>query len=162
MLCDVRIVAEDAKLSFMFTKRGLVPELAAHLLVPRVVGLSHGADLLMSGRMFRGEEAARIGLASEAVPRDKVFAVAMEKARSYAHAAPASVAFVKKLVWEAARTPMSMPEVQEAEGRMFSYLGKQPDFKEGIASFVERRTPQWKMSTNKLPADLLDPFDSKL
>merc|ERR1712216_183820 len=118
MLCDVRIVAEDAKLSFMFTRRGLVPELAAHMLVQRVAGLSNAADLLMSGRMFDGKEAARIGLASIAVPKEQVLPLAMEKARGYADAAPASVAFVKKLVWEAAmqRTPMSMQRVAEIEG----------------------------------------------
>merc|ERR1712091_73195 len=88
----------------------------------------------------------------------------MEKARGYADAAPASVAFVKKLVWEAAmqRTPMSMQRVAEIEGDIFSFVGKLPDFKEGIASFVEKRKPAWKMSTNKdLPQDLLDPLGKK-
>lgn len=159
MLCDVRIVAEDAKLAFLFTKRGLVPELAAHMLVTRAAGLSNAADLLMSGRMFDGKEAARIGLASMAVPKDQVLSVAMEKARSYADAAPASVAFVKRLFWEVVRRPMSMPEVQQIEEDVFSFVGKLPDFKEGIASFVEKRKPVWKISTsNDLPRDLLDPL----
>merc|ERR1711920_56058 len=103
------------------------------------------------------------GLASIAVPRDQVLTVAMEKARSYADAAPASVAFVKKLVWECARTPMSMPQVQEVEGDMFSFLGKLPDFKEGIASFVERRKPEWKTSvSHDLPQNLLNPLGKTL
>lgn len=162
MLADVRIVAEDAKLAFLFTKRGLVPELGAHLVVTRVCGMSNAADLLMSGRVFDGKEAARIGLASVAVPADQVLAVAMEKARTYADAAPASVAFVKKLVWAAATTPMTWSEVSKTEDDIFAWVGKKPDFPEGIASFVERRKPAWKVSLNNdLPADLLDPLGTK-
>ena len=54
MTCDVRYVAEDAKLQFAFTRRGVIPELASHVIVPRVAGLSNAADLMLSGRIFRG------------------------------------------------------------------------------------------------------------
>src|SRR5947207_8179010 len=74
LLADVRFVADDAKISFAFVRRGMMPELASHAILPKVVGLSNAADLLLTGRMISGEEAARIGLASAALPRDEVLA----------------------------------------------------------------------------------------
>jgi len=64
MLCDIRLAADTAKMGFVFTRRGMMPELAAHLIVQRVVGFSNAADLLLSGRIFTAQEAARIGLVS--------------------------------------------------------------------------------------------------
>ena len=71
MLFDIRYVAEDAKLSFVFTRRGIVPEANSTWLVPRLIGLSRGLDLLLSGRQFSGREAAEWGLASQALPADR-------------------------------------------------------------------------------------------
>ena len=68
MMCDVRFVAEDAKIQFAFVRRGMIPELASHAIVARVAGLSNAADLLLSGRMIRGREAAALGLATAALP----------------------------------------------------------------------------------------------
>lgn len=69
MLCDIRLAADTAKMGFVFTRRGMMPELAAHLIVQRVAGFSNAADLLMSGRIFTAEEAARLGLVSRVLPR---------------------------------------------------------------------------------------------
>ena len=66
LTCDVRFVAEDAKLQFAFVRRGVIPELASHAILPRVVGFSRAADLLLSGRIFSGREAAALGLAPRA------------------------------------------------------------------------------------------------
>lgn len=63
MLCDIRIATEDAKLDFVFTRRGMIPELTAHLRVQRVAGFSNAADLLLSGRIFLGREAVSLGIA---------------------------------------------------------------------------------------------------
>ena len=68
MMCDIRFVAADAKIQFAFVRRGILPELASHAIVARVAGLSNAADLLLSGRMIRGSEAAELGLASAALP----------------------------------------------------------------------------------------------
>ena len=63
--CDIRFVAADAKLSFAFTRRGVAPELGSHYLLPRIVGFSNAADLLLSGRTFSGagRRWARTGVA---------------------------------------------------------------------------------------------------
>ena len=153
MLCDMRIVADDAKLGFVFTRRGMMPELGAHLLVQRVVGFSTAADLLMSGRVFRGEEAAALGLASEALPRDQVLERAIAIARDYRLTAPVSVAITKRLLWEGLETGFAA--MQQRENRLFAWLGNQPDAREGIESFVQKREPAWRLSASRdLPDDL--------
>lgn len=149
MLCDIRIVAEDAKMGFVFTRRGMIPELAAHLLVQRVAGLSNAADLLMSGRIFLGAEAAALGVASQALPKDQVLDAAMAKAAEYRLTAPVSVAITKELLWQG--LSLSMNEMLQKEGPLFAWVGNQPDAREGVMSFVEKRDPEWKQSVRNMP-----------
>lgn len=144
LLADVRIVAEDAKISFAFVRRGMIPELGSHAILPRVLGLSNAADLLLSGRMISGREAAELGLASVAVPAGEVVATARAHAREYASAAPVSVAIAKWLVWENLR-----PDIEATtrrENPLFAWIGRQADAREGIESFLQRRSPDWKLS----------------
>ena len=149
MLCDIRIVAEDAKMGFVFTRRGMIPELAAHLLVQRVAGLSNAADLLMSGRIFPGTEAAALGIASRALPREQVLDAALAKAADYRLTAPVSVAITKRLLWQG--LSLSMSEMLKKEGPLFAWAGNQPDAREGIVSFMEKRDPEWKQSVRDMP-----------
>jgi len=144
MLCDIRIAAEDAKMGFVFTRRGMIPELASHLVVQRVAGFSTAADLLMSGRIFMGEEAAQLGIASKALPAGEVLDHALEIARDYVNAAPVSVAITKRLLWEGLDS--NVKEMRKREGPLFAWAGNQPDAKEGIRSFVEKRQPEWTLS----------------
>ena len=144
MQCDLRLVARDAKLAFAFVRRGVIPELGSHSILPRVIGFSRAADLLLSGRTIRGEEAAALGLASEVLPADAVVPRAQEWARDIAvNAAPASVAIAKRLLWEGVtETP---PETMAKEKPLLEWAGKQADAAEGVRSFLERRTPQWNL-----------------
>ena len=66
---DIRIAAVDAKLSFAFVQRGIVTELASTYILPRLVGIARACDLMLTGRIFLGEEAARLGVVNEAVER---------------------------------------------------------------------------------------------
>ncbi len=147
MLCDMRLVAEDAKLQFAFTRRGVIPELASHVIVARVAGFSNAADLLLSGRMIRGAEAAALGLASQALPAHEVLPAAQERARDFANAAPVSVAISKRLLWEGLTS--SVPEMLAREGKVFAWAGNQVDAKEGVLSFLEKRPPRWKLSASR-------------
>ncbi len=144
MLADVRFVAADAKISFAFVRRGMMPELASHAILPKIVGLSNAADLLLSGRMISGEEAARIGLATAALPREEVLGAAQARAREVQQAAPVSVAISKRLLWE--NLLGEIASTTRKENKLFAWLGSQPDAAEGITSFLERREPKWTMS----------------
>jgi len=144
MQCDLRLVARDAKLAFSFVRRGIIPELGSHSILPRVIGFSRAADLLLSGRTIRGEEAAALGLASEALPAEAVVPRAQEWARDVAvNAAPASVAITKRLLWEGVtETPR---ETMAKAKPLLAWVGKQVDAAEGVRSFLERRPPEWKL-----------------
>jgi enoyl-CoA hydratase/carnithine racemase len=142
--CDLRLVASDAKLAFAFVRRGIIPELGSHAILPRVIGFSRAADLLLSGRTIRGQQAAELGLASEALPAEAVVPRAMEWARDVAaNAAPASVAIAKRLLWEGVtETPR---ETMAKERPLLAWVGEQTDAAEGVRSFLERRPPEWKL-----------------
>ncbi|MEA3218259.1 MAG: hypothetical protein QOJ19_4415 [Acidimicrobiia bacterium] len=143
LLADVRIVAEDAKISFAFVRRGMIPELASHAILPRVLGLSNAADLLMSGRMITGREAAAMGLASAAVPAAEVLPLATERAREFVSAAPVSVAITKRLIWQ--NLMADIGATTKRENQLFTWAGQQADAREGIESFLQRRAPDWKL-----------------
>lgn len=147
LTCDLRFVAEDAKLQFAFVRRGVLPELASHTLLPRVIGFSRAADLLLTGRQFSGREAAELGLASRALPAAEVLPAAREKAREFALAAPLAVALSKQLLWEG--LALDAPAMMKREGPPFALLGAHPDTREGIAHFIEKRAPRWKGSVSK-------------
>ncbi len=150
MSCDIRIVAEDAKIQFAFVRRGLIPELSSHVIVARVAGFSRAADLMLSGRMITGRELAEMGLASQAVPATEVLPKALECAREFLKAAPVSVAISKRLLWEGLTA--SVPEIDKREFPLFRWICRQPDTIEGITSFLQKRDPKWTMSpTRDLP-----------
>ena len=149
MTCDVRYVAEDAKLAFAFVRRGAMPELASHAIVPRVAGFSVAAELLLSGRIFRGAEAAELGLVTKALPAAEVLPAAIALATDIAvNAAPVSVAIAKRLLWDA--MDKSVAEVSAIENRLFRAVASLPDAREGIAAFVDKRAPTW---TGKVTTD---------
>ncbi len=144
--CDLRIAASGAKIGFVFSRRGQLPELASHAVLPRVVGLSNAADLLLGGRLITGDEAASMGLVSAAVPVEEVLPAAMAKAREMATlAAPVSMAVSKRLLWES----MGVEAMLRREQPLFDWVAKQADSVEGITSFLEKRDPEWKLSATR-------------
>ena len=151
MLCDIRLAAEGAKMGFVFTRRGMMPELAAHLIVQRVAGLSNAADVLLSGRIFKAEEALEMGIVSKVFPKDQLLEAAQAMARDYANTAPASVAITKRLLWKGLDS--SPEKMMKAEGPTFAWLGNQADAKEGIMSFLEKRSPDWQLSAQDVPEE---------
>jgi enoyl-CoA hydratase/carnithine racemase len=155
MMCDVRYVAENAKIQFAFVRRGVIPELASHVIVARVAGFSNAADLLFSGRIIRGSEAAELGLATKALPAEEVLPAALDRARDIAvNTAPVSVAISKRLLWEGITA--SVPQMLEREGALFLWAGNQADAREGVVSFLEKRDPDWKLSIRRdKPKNLL-------
>ncbi|MDQ2649399.1 MAG: enoyl-CoA hydratase-related protein [Actinomycetota bacterium] len=155
MLFDLRVVAEDAKLGFVFTRRGIVPDANIHWLLPRLVGVERALELLMTGRMFSGADAVAMGLALEALPKDEVLPRALELARELAvHSAPAAVGLVKQLTYEfLGETDRKAAFARET--KVIWWSGEQPDAVEGVMSFLEKRTPAWQTSKHaELPADL--------
>jgi enoyl-CoA hydratase/carnithine racemase len=150
---DIRIAAEDAKLSFAFTRRGLIPEANSLWLLSRAVGSSRALELLLTGRTFTGAEAAELGLVTRALPVDRVLEATLEVARDIAaNTAPASVATTKRMFYEQLASPDRVGS-RAAERKAFLWFASQPDGREGITSFLERRSPAWTMSKHSAPPD---------
>ncbi|MDZ7679948.1 MAG: enoyl-CoA hydratase-related protein [Acidimicrobiales bacterium] len=151
---DIRIAAEDAKMGLVFIRRGWIPELGAHWLLPRLVGMSNAMDLLLTGRIFTGAEAAEMGLVSQALPAADVLPAALDKAHQIAgKCAPVSVALSKRLAWQMLEET-DHAAAQATDGELYRWTTQQPDSREGVSSFLEKRTPQWTMSkTGDLPPD---------
>lgn len=141
---DLRVVAEDAKLGFVFARRGVLPELNATMTLPLMTGIPRALELLMTGRIFSGRDAVAYGLANEALPAEQVLPRAMELAREIAvNAAPLPVALVKRLVWENAALGTTLADVQRRNSQLFRWTTQQPDAQEGPASFLQKRDPNW-------------------
>jgi enoyl-CoA hydratase/carnithine racemase len=151
---DIRIAAEDAKLSFAFVLRGAIPEANSHWLLPRLIGASRATELLLTGRTFTGREAAEIGLVVRAVPREQVLAEALALGQEIAdNVAPLSASIVKKLINEGMERTDRIG-AQRRENALFKWIVKQEDAREGVVSYLERRRPRWGLSKNaELPAE---------
>jgi enoyl-CoA hydratase/carnithine racemase len=143
MLCDIRIVSETAKIQYAMVRRGVIPELGSHALLPRVIGFAKAAELMLTGRQFLGAEAVELGIASRAVPADRVLAVATEMARDVVvNVAPVSAALAKKLMWEGLN--VSVDRMLALESSLLPTLASMPDSGEGVRAFFERREPRWQ------------------
>jgi enoyl-CoA hydratase/carnithine racemase len=153
---DIRIAAEDAKYGFVFNRRGVIPEINSQWLVPRLVGLSRGLEILLTGRLFRGHDGASWGLFSSAHPAEQVLDAALEVARDIAvNVAPVSAALVKRNVWLGIGEP-SPAAAHARENTIFGWVAGQLDAREGPLAFVERRDPKWHLRKNTdLPEELL-------
>jgi enoyl-CoA hydratase/carnithine racemase len=142
---DVRIVAEEAKIGFVFTRRGVVPEACSSWFLPRIVGISKAAEFIYTGRVFRAAEEANSGLFNGVVAQDQVMTKAMNMAKEIAeNTAPVSVALAKALLWHGLgeRDPQS---VHLIDSRCFYWAGRQKDAYEGVESFLEKRPPKFTM-----------------
>jgi enoyl-CoA hydratase/carnithine racemase len=153
MHCDLRFMATGAKYGFVHNRRGVLPDAHAHWTVPRAVGFTRAADLLLSGRHFTAEEAVAMGLAARALPADEVLAAALEYARDVAaHTAPLSVALSKRLLWH--QPALDAQECDRLETAYHRVVMGRADAREGVLAYLERREPQWELSpTRDWPSD---------
>ncbi|HEV7735277.1 MAG TPA: enoyl-CoA hydratase-related protein [Candidatus Binatia bacterium] len=149
---DIRLAGESTRIGFVFVRRGLVPEAASTWTLPRIIGMSRAAELLLTGRLVNAREALEYGLVSRVVPDAELVSTAQAMARDIAtQTAPVAVALTKRLLWRF--TGENDPEAAEhLDAQVFGWTTQSPDAKEGIRAFLDKRTPQWTMSaTTDLP-----------
>jgi enoyl-CoA hydratase/carnithine racemase len=152
---DMRIAAEGAKIGLIFNRRGVLPELGCPFFLPRIIGISKAAELMYTGRILSAREALDYGLVSRVVPDDQIMSAAIELAREIVdNCAPVSVALTKAMLWQFL-FETDVEKIDRINSLYFAWSGQQPDSKEGVSSFLEKRSPEWKMS---VPKDLPDFF----
>jgi methylglutaconyl-CoA hydratase len=139
-LCDFTLTVPEAKFGYTEVRIGFVPAIVSTFLL-RQVGEKHARDLLLTGRIIGAEEAARMGLVNEIVVPEKLMARARELAALLMENSPASLRATKKLLNDHARADLDARI--EAALRENAAVRTTADFREGIASFLEKRKPVW-------------------
>jgi enoyl-CoA hydratase/carnithine racemase len=136
---DIRLAAEDAKMGFVFARRGIIPEACSSWFLPRVVGISQAMEWVATGRVFSAQEALEGGLVKSLHPKDELLAAARAIATEIVeNTAPVSVALARQLMWR-----MLGPEhpmmAHRADSRGMVARGQSADAMEGVTAFLEKR-----------------------
>lgn len=142
MVCDMRVANREAKYGANFTKLGLHPGMSTTYLLPRLIGLPRAAELLFTGRIITGEEAAEYGLANYAVAPDDVLTKAMELATEVASSAPIATRWTKRSLYENVQFDPVPAGRHEAD--LQSRTIETEDFKEGVEALLNKRKPNFK------------------
>lgn len=143
LFCDIRFSAEGATMTTAFVRRGMAAEYGFAWILTKLVGQANALDLLLSGRHFTGEEAARMGLVNWAVPlkdlANKTYAYARDMA---VNCSPASMKAVKQQVYD---VPFqTLAESVRTANQMMLTTNASEDFAEGTRSFLEKRPPKFQ------------------
>jgi enoyl-CoA hydratase/carnithine racemase len=136
---DVRLAADDARIGFVFARRGIVPEACSSWFLPRAVGISRAMEWVATGRVFSAQEALAGGLVRSLHPKDELLDAARAIAQEITeNAAPVSVALARRMMWRrlGAEHPML---AHRADSRGMFLRGQSADAAEGVTSFLEKR-----------------------
>ena len=140
LLCDFTLAVPEAKFGYTEVRIGFVPAIVSTFLL-RQVGEKQARDLLLTGRLFAADEAARLGLISEIVPPENLMNRARELAALLMENSAASLRATKQLLTDHARAELDAQI--EAAVRENAAIRTTADFREGITSFLEKRKPVW-------------------
>jgi enoyl-CoA hydratase/carnithine racemase len=143
---DIRIASTAArKIGFIFNRRGVVPEGCCTYFLPRIIGISKAAELMLTAKMFTAEEGLQMGLFSQVVAPDELVDAAMKIAREISDNTSAiSTALARQMVWKMLTGSHPM-EAHILESRSLDYMFRSDDVKEGTSSFLEKRPVDFKM-----------------
>jgi enoyl-CoA hydratase/carnithine racemase len=152
---DIRLAVPGAKMGFVFARRGIVPETLSSYFLPRLVGVSTALEWTMTGRVFASEEAKERGLVRSLHAPDELLPAAHAIAREIAdNTAPVSVALARRMMLDMLDAGHPM-EAHRLESRLMVARGQAGDAKEGVTSFLEKRTPVYP---DKVSTDMPQPY----
>jgi enoyl-CoA hydratase/carnithine racemase len=140
---DIRLAADEARIGFVFTRRGIVPEACSSWFLPRIVGISRAMEWVATGRIFSAREALEGGLVRSTHPAPELLDAARAIAREIAeNTAPVSVALARQMLWRmlGAGHPML---AHRADSRGMFFRGQSADAFEGVSSFLEKRPAEF-------------------
>jgi enoyl-CoA hydratase/carnithine racemase len=141
LACDLRYAADDAKLIAPFTRLGIHPGMAATYLLPEVAGVPLAREMLLTGRVVTGTEAAAYGLVNRSVPREEVLDEALRAAAAIAERAPVATRLTKAALADGG--PPSLEAALRWESLAQPVTMASADLTEGIAAQRERRSPRF-------------------
>ena len=146
---DIRVLADDAKVGFVFAGRGIVPEACSSWFLPRVVGINQALEWCLTARVFRAPEALAGGLVRSIHPAAEVVGVARALAvEIVANAAPVSAALTRQMMWRMLGADHPM-EAHKIDSRGVFATGQLADAREGITAFFEKRPAEWSLKPSE-------------
>jgi len=142
LACDIVIASDNASFNEAFVKIGLSPDCGGTFFLPRAIGEKLAAELFMTGETVTAERAAQFGMINRVVSSDELLTDALVVAERLAAAPTGSIGRIKKML--NASFSNSLEEQLALEHQCQIESGRSEDFKEGVASFFEKRSPQFK------------------
>lgn len=138
---DILLASEDARIGFVFAKRGIVPEACATWFLPKRVGLGRATEWCFTGRLVPALEAKDAGLVRSIHASEDLLADAYSLAREIAdNTAPVAVGMIRQMLWRFAGSDHPM-DAHRVDSKINYELGRSPDVAEGISAFLEKRSP---------------------
>ncbi|MFK7843103.1 MAG: crotonase/enoyl-CoA hydratase family protein [Sphingorhabdus sp.] len=152
---DMRLASETARFGYVFARRGIAPDGAASWFLPNLVGRAQALEWCLTGRVFDAEEALNGGLVRSLHKPEELLPAAYALAREIVdNTAPVSIAVTRQMLWQLPSENHPM-EAHKVDSRIIFNRAKSDDAKEGIASFLEKRSPSYP---DKVSTDLPDTF----
>jgi len=146
---DIRLCSTKAKFGFVFARRGIVPEACSSYFLPRVVGISQALEWCYSGRVFPGDEALAGGLVRSVHEPDDLLTAAKVIAREIVdNTSAVSVTLIRQMMWKMLGADHPM-EAHKIDSRGIYFAGKAADAKEGVESFLEKRTAKFPLKVSE-------------
>ena len=142
LACDLRTVAEDARLGFTDLSQGMIPRDGGTQRLARVVGRSQALELFLTGRLVTATEALSMGLVCMVAPQNGALIAAEELASGIASTAPIAAQYTKEAIHKG--MDLSLQQGLELEADLSFILQSTRDRLEGVRSFLEKREPQFK------------------
>ncbi len=140
--CDIRFAVAGAKVTTAAPKLGLPAEYGLSWILPRLVGMTHAADIVLSGRVILAEELEHMGFFNKVLPAEDFEKHVHDYAHAMAAASPTAVATAKRQLWGDLLHDDPRAAIEESK-ELIGKLMKEPDYAEGVAAFLERRAPRF-------------------
>jgi enoyl-CoA hydratase/carnithine racemase len=142
LYCDLRFAADNTVFTTAFSRRGLIAEHGISWMLPRIVGHANALDLLMSARRVSSDEALRIGLVNRLYPPDQLREQTYAYARDLADmVSPSAMAVIKRQLYDVPFQTLAEATIDANREMVVALRGS--DFREGVASFMEKRPPRF-------------------
>jgi enoyl-CoA hydratase/carnithine racemase len=142
LYCDLRFAADNTVFTTAFARRGLIAEHGISWMLPRIVGHAHALDLLMSARRVSSEEALRMNLVNRLYPPEQLREATYAYARDLADfVSPSAIAVIKRQLNDVPFQTLAEATTDANREMMVALRGD--DFREGVASFMEKRPPRF-------------------
>ena len=151
LAADIRLASDQARFGFVFNNRGIVPDACSSWFLPKIVGISSALELTYSGRIIDASEALKLNLVSSIHDSENLLDYAIDFAKNMVkNSAPVSIAVTRQMLWRSLEG--SDPyDAHIVESKAIDSRGASEDAKEGVSSFLEKRTAEFK---NKVSLDM--------